>query len=114
MGPEQGRNSGAGLAWRRDTITLDGYAASQRAVREMLFQRAGQHRFWRNLQPLLFRQQLRHRPDHQQRLDPDRRGFGSILLKFWPDISRKYLQRDSTHRLDAQARALEAAEKQAN
>lgn len=40
-------------------------------------------------------------------------GLGSIFQEFWPDISRKFLHRDPTHGLDAQARAADAAEKQA-
>ena len=32
-------------------------------------------------------------------------GFGSIFNEFWPDISRRYLHKDPTHGLDAQARA---------
>jgi len=40
-------------------------------------------------------------------------GAGSIFQEFWPDISRKLLHRDPTHGLDAQARALDATEKQA-
>jgi hypothetical protein len=40
-------------------------------------------------------------------------GFGSIFQEFWPDISRKFLHRDPTHGLDAQARVQDAAEKQA-
>ena len=40
-------------------------------------------------------------------------GAGSIFQEFWPDISRKLLHRDPTHGLDAQARAQDAAEKQA-
>jgi hypothetical protein len=40
-------------------------------------------------------------------------GIGSIFQEFWPDISRKFLHKDPTHGLDAQARALDAAEKQA-
>jgi hypothetical protein len=31
--------------------------------------------------------------------------FGSIFEEFWPDVSRKFLHRDPTHGLDAQARA---------
>jgi len=55
-----------------------------------------------------------HRPDYQQRVDCDRRGAaGSIFEEFWPDVSRKYLHRDPTHGLDAQARAQDQAEKQA-
>jgi hypothetical protein len=40
-------------------------------------------------------------------------GAGSIFQEFWPDISRKFLHRDPTHGLDAQARAQDAAAKQA-
>ena len=40
-------------------------------------------------------------------------GVGSIFQEFWPDVSRKFLHRDPTHGLDAQARAQDAAEKQA-
>ena len=40
-------------------------------------------------------------------------GFGSLFQEFWPDISRHVLHKDPTHGLDAQARALDAAEKQA-
>lgn len=40
-------------------------------------------------------------------------GIGSVFQEFWPDISRKFLHRDPTHGLDAQARALDAQEKQA-
>jgi len=40
-------------------------------------------------------------------------GFGSIFDEFWPDISRKFLHKDPTHGLDAQARAKDAFEKQA-
>jgi hypothetical protein len=40
-------------------------------------------------------------------------GFGSIFDEFWPDVSRKLLHRDPTNGLDAQARAVEKAEKQA-
>ena len=39
-------------------------------------------------------------------------GIGSIFDEFWPDISRKFLHRDPTHGLDAQARAMDAVEKQ--
>jgi hypothetical protein len=38
---------------------------------------------------------------------------GSIFDEFWPDVSRKFLHRDPTHGLDAQARARDTAEKQA-
>jgi hypothetical protein len=40
-------------------------------------------------------------------------GAGSIFQEFWPDISRKILHRDPTHGLDAQARAQDAAAKEA-
>jgi len=40
-------------------------------------------------------------------------GVGSIFQEFWPDVSRKLFHRDPTHGLDAQARAQDAAEKQA-
>lgn len=36
---------------------------------------------------------------------------GGIFQEFWPDISRKFLHRDPTHGLDAQARAAEAEAK---
>jgi hypothetical protein len=39
-------------------------------------------------------------------------GFGSVFQEFWPDISRKFLHKDPTRGLDAQARAAEKAEKQ--
>jgi hypothetical protein len=38
--------------------------------------------------------------------------FGSELLEFWPDVSRKFFHKDPTHGLDAQARAQDAAAKQ--
>ncbi len=38
--------------------------------------------------------------------------FGSELEEFWPDISRKFLHKDPTNGLDAQARAADAARKQ--
>ena len=37
--------------------------------------------------------------------------FGGVLQEFWPDISRKFLHKDPTHGLDAQARAADDAEK---
>jgi hypothetical protein len=40
-------------------------------------------------------------------------GAGSIFQEFWPDISRKFLHKDPTGGRDAQARALDAAEKKA-
>lgn len=38
--------------------------------------------------------------------------LGSELQEFWPDISRKFFHKDPTHGLDAQARAVDAGEKQ--
>ncbi len=38
---------------------------------------------------------------------------GSIFQEFWPDISRKFLHKDPTRGLDAEARAKDAAEKAA-
>jgi hypothetical protein len=40
-------------------------------------------------------------------------GVGSIFNEFWPDLSRRYLHKDPTHGLDAQAQAEYAAQKQA-
>lgn len=40
-------------------------------------------------------------------------GFGSIFQEFWPDIARKFLHKDPTHGLDAEARAADKAKKQA-
>ena len=40
-------------------------------------------------------------------------GFGSVFQEFWPDISRKFLHRDPTHGLDAQAHAADKANQQA-
>ena len=40
-------------------------------------------------------------------------GIGSVFQEFWPDISRKFLHRDPTHGLDAQARAADKANQQA-
>jgi len=40
-------------------------------------------------------------------------GFGSIFQEFWPDVSRKFLHKDPTRGLDAQARAADLAAKQA-
>jgi hypothetical protein len=40
-------------------------------------------------------------------------GIGSIFDEFWPDVSRKFLHRDPTHGLDAQARAADKAAKEA-
>jgi hypothetical protein len=37
---------------------------------------------------------------------------GSIFNEFWPDISRRFLHKDPTHGLDAQARAADEAAKQ--
>jgi hypothetical protein len=37
---------------------------------------------------------------------------GALLQEFWPDISRKFLHKDPTHGLDAQARAAEKTAKQ--
>jgi len=37
---------------------------------------------------------------------------GSIFNEFWPDLARRYLHKDPTHGLDAQAQAEYAAEKQ--
>jgi hypothetical protein len=39
--------------------------------------------------------------------------FGSIFQEFWPDVSRKFLHKDPTHGLDAQARAADQAQKEA-
>jgi hypothetical protein len=39
-------------------------------------------------------------------------GIGSIFDEFWPDVSRKFLHKDPTHGLDAQARAADKAAKQ--
>ena len=38
---------------------------------------------------------------------------GAIFQEFWPDLSRKFLHKDPTHGLDAEARAADAAAKQA-
>jgi hypothetical protein len=38
-------------------------------------------------------------------------GAGSVFQEFWPDISRKFLHKDPTHGLDAQARAADKARK---
>jgi len=38
---------------------------------------------------------------------------GAVFQEFWPDISRKFLHKDPTHGLDAQARAADKAAKQA-
>ena len=40
-------------------------------------------------------------------------GFGSIFQEFWPDISRRFLHKDPTNGLDAQARTADLAAKQA-
>jgi hypothetical protein len=40
-------------------------------------------------------------------------GIGSIFQEFWPDVSRKFLHKDPTHGLDAQARAADKAQKEA-
>jgi hypothetical protein len=40
-------------------------------------------------------------------------GIGSIFDEFWPDVSRKFLHRDPTHGLDAEARAADKARKDA-
>jgi hypothetical protein len=40
-------------------------------------------------------------------------GFGSLFQEFWPDVSRKFLHKDPTQGRDAQARAEDAAERQA-
>ncbi len=40
-------------------------------------------------------------------------GFGSIFQEYWPDISRKFLHKDPTHGLDAQARAADKVRKEA-
>jgi len=39
--------------------------------------------------------------------------IGGVFDEFWPDISRKLFHKDPTHGLDAQARAADAAAKQA-
>jgi hypothetical protein len=36
-------------------------------------------------------------------------GFGSLFQEFWPDVSRKFLHRDPTHGLDAEARVADKA-----
>ena len=36
-------------------------------------------------------------------------GIGSLFQEFWPDISRKFLHRDPTHGLDAQAASRDSA-----
>lgn len=40
-------------------------------------------------------------------------GLGAVFQEFWPDVSRKFLHRDPTHGLDAQADAEEKAAKDA-
>jgi hypothetical protein len=40
-------------------------------------------------------------------------GIGSVFNEFWPDVSRKFLHKDPTHGLDAQARAADQAAKAA-
>jgi hypothetical protein len=40
-------------------------------------------------------------------------GLGSVFQEFWPDISRKFLHKDPTNGLDAEARAQDAAKKRA-
>jgi hypothetical protein len=40
-------------------------------------------------------------------------GIGSVFQEFWPDVSRKFLHRDPTHGLDAEARAADKARKNA-
>jgi hypothetical protein len=39
--------------------------------------------------------------------------FGSVFQEFWPDISRKFLHKDPTNGLDAQARAADEARREA-
>ncbi len=39
-------------------------------------------------------------------------GIGSIFDEFWPDLSRKFLHKDPTHGLDAQARAADKTKKE--
>jgi hypothetical protein len=39
--------------------------------------------------------------------------FGSVFQEFWPDISRKFLHKDPTNGLDAQARAADKAANEA-
>jgi hypothetical protein len=39
--------------------------------------------------------------------------LGAVFQEFWPDISRKFLHRDPTNGLDAEARAADKAEKEA-
>jgi len=40
-------------------------------------------------------------------------GIGSVFEEFWPDLSRKFLHKDPTHGLDAQAKAEDEAERKA-
>jgi hypothetical protein len=40
-------------------------------------------------------------------------GMGTLVDEFWPDISRKFLHKDPTHGLDAQARIADLAAKKA-
>jgi hypothetical protein len=40
-------------------------------------------------------------------------GLGSVFQEFWPDVSRKFLHKDPTHGLDAEARAKDVADKKA-
>jgi hypothetical protein len=40
-------------------------------------------------------------------------GLGSVFQEFWPDISRKFLHKDPTNGLDAEARVKDAADKKA-
>ncbi|WP_420237812.1 carboxypeptidase regulatory-like domain-containing protein [Telmatobacter bradus] len=40
-------------------------------------------------------------------------GLGAVFQEFWPDVSRKFLHRDPTHGLDAQAEAEDKAAKDA-
>lgn len=40
-------------------------------------------------------------------------GVGSVFHEFWPDVARKFLHKDPTNGLDAQAREADAAAKQA-
>jgi hypothetical protein len=38
--------------------------------------------------------------------------IGAVFNEFWPDISRRFLHKDPTHGLDAEARAADAAQKE--
>ena len=40
-------------------------------------------------------------------------GLGSVFQEFWPDLSRKFFHKDPTNGLDAEARAKDAADKEA-